>query len=113
MVLTKLCNTFLLTGEILCTDDFFHPPFIAGCSGKHTAHQMIMSVRMCKGMQRIVLVYTKFLTGNKYRTTGSQRDRTLTITDCTCTDCTGGIVTCTGSNLYSILHTELFGQLRF
>ena len=113
MVFTKLCNTFLLTGKVLCADDLFHPPFIAGCSGKHTAHQMIMAVCMCKGMQCIILIYTKLLAGNKYRTTGSQRNRTLTVANCACTDSTGCIIARTGCDLYSILHTELFGQLRF
>ena len=61
MILTQTCNILLLPGVILCSNDLIHPPFVAGCSGKHTTHKMIGSIRMVKGMQCIILIHTKFL----------------------------------------------------
>ena len=69
MVFTKLCDSLLFCRIILCADDLIHPPFITACCRKHTAHQMIMAVCMCKCVQRIVLIYTEFLRGDKDRAT--------------------------------------------
>ena len=55
-----------------------------------------MSVCMCKGMQRIVLIYTKFLRRDKDGSACSKGDIAHTISNSSGSYCCCGIVTCAG-----------------
>ena len=61
MIFSKLFDLTLFTAEILRFQDILHPPFITGSGAQHTAHQMIMPVRMRKGMQCIIFIHAEFL----------------------------------------------------
>ena len=61
MIFSQLFDSLLLPGIIVGSDYILHPPFIAGSRAEHTAHQMIISVRMCKGMEGIELIHSEFL----------------------------------------------------
>ena len=74
----------LLGSVIVGADDIVHPPLVAGCGREHTAHQVIVPVRMGKGVKRIVLVNAKAPAGNKNRAGGAERDVASTLTDCSC-----------------------------
>ena len=62
MVFTELVirNAFLLFAVSRCADDFIHPPFVAGCSREHAAHQVPAAVRMRKCMKRIAGIHPEF-----------------------------------------------------
>ena len=81
MVLTKLFNLLLLCCVILRADDLVHPPFIAGCRAQHTAHKVIMPVRMGKRMQCIKFVHAKLLGRNKNRAARAKRNIAASISD--------------------------------
>ena len=55
----------LFPGVILCPQDLVHPPLVAGRGRKHAAHQVVVAVRVGKGMQRVVPVHTEAAAGNK------------------------------------------------
>ncbi len=76
MVLAQLIvrNRLLLGAVLLRADDVVHPPFIAGSRTQHTAHQMIMTVRMGEGMKGIELIHAKLVGGNEYGAAGAKRD---------------------------------------
>ncbi len=72
MVFAQLLNALLLPGIVFRPDNILHPPLIAGRRAEHTAHQMIVAVRMGERMERIESVHTEFFGGNKNRSAGAQ-----------------------------------------
>ena len=107
VIFSKCPDLLLLCAVVGGTDDLIHPPFIAGSCTEHTSHQMIMSVCMCKGMQRIVLIYTKFLRRDKDGSACSKGDIAHTISNSSGSYCCCGIVTCAGCHLYCLRNTKL------
>ena len=95
MVLTKLVirDRLLLLRIFLRSDNFFHPPLVAGSSAQHTSHQMVMTVCMCKRMKGIVLIHTELIRGNKDRSTGSEGNVTHSVSNGSGSDCGCCIVT--------------------
>ena len=107
MILTKFCNRLLLCGVILRSDNLIHPPFVAGCGGKHTSHQMISPVCITECMKRIIFVHTELRGGNKNRSACSKRDITSAVSHSSGCHCGCRIVSGTGCNLYLPGNTKL------
>ena len=100
MIFTQFRNSRLLRAIIFGFQNFFIPPFIAGCRTEHAAHQVIMTIRMGKGMQRIVFIHTKMLTGNENCSGSPQRNIAFAFSHCTCSHCRCCIIAGTGNNFY-------------
>ena len=74
MIFAQLLNSLLLIRVVLRSDDLIHPPLIAGCGGKHAAHQVIMSVGMVKRVQRVEAVNAELVRRDENGSAGAQRD---------------------------------------
>ena len=77
MVLSQLGNLFLLSGIILGSYDFIHPPLIAACCGEHASHEMEPSVGCIEGVKRVVVINTELRRRDKNGTAGTKRDITI------------------------------------
>ena len=60
-----LWNPRLFRGVLPGADDFLHPPLVAGGGGEHTAHQVVIPIRVGEGMQGVVAVHAEGFAGNK------------------------------------------------
>ena len=112
MVLAQLGDILLLCGIILGADDLIHPPLVAACSAQHAAHQMIASVCMCKGMQRIELVYAEVLGRDKDGSAGSQGNVAHIVAYGTGSHCCRSVVACACCYLTGCGDTQLCSDLR-
>ena len=65
MILSQLADLLLLLRIISGSDDIVHPPLVAGSRTEHAAHQMILAVRLCESVQRIIAVHAEILGGNE------------------------------------------------
>ncbi len=92
-------DRLLLCWVILCADDIVHPPFVAGSSAEHTAHKMIISVGMGKGVKGVEFIHTELLAGNKDSSRGSERNVTSAVAYSSRSDSSSGIVSGAGSDL--------------
>ena len=61
IIFTKVLYVLLTTLIILRSKYLLKPPFIARCGTKHTAHEMIFTVGIRKGMKRVIVVHRKFI----------------------------------------------------
>ena len=100
MIIPQLRNSRLLRAIIFGFQNFFIPPFIAGCRTEHAAHQVVMTIRMGKGMQCIVFIHTEMLTGNENCSGSPQRNIAFAFSHCTCSHCRCCIIAGTGNNFY-------------
>ena len=100
VIFAKLRDRRLLCPIVLRADDLVHPPLIAGRRTQHAAHQMVMSVRMGKGMQRIIFIHCKLIGGNKDRSARSKGNIALTVSNCSGSHCCRSIISCTGNYFY-------------
>ena len=115
VIFAKLRDRRLLCPIVLRADDLVHPPLIAGRRAQHTAHQMVMSIRMGKGMQRIIFIHCKLIGGNKDRSARSERNIALTVSNCSGSHCCRRVIPCTCCYLYGFRQTEVlrdFGEQR-
>ena len=112
MVLAELVNCLLFLCVSLRADDFVHPPLIAACRTEHTAHEVIASVRVCKGMQRIELIHTELLRGNEDRSAGSERDITHIVAHRSGSDSCRRVVARACRHLAALGDSELCRNLR-
>ena len=113
LIFPQFFYSFLFFLIVLRGKNFIHPPFIAGGSAEHTAHQMIMTVRMSERMQRIVRIHSKVFRRNKDCSTGSQRNITSIIPHSSRTHCRCCIISGSGGDLYLGRKSQRFRQLRF
>ena len=111
MILTKLLDRRLLCCEVLRSKNLLSPPFITGSSAEHTSHQMIASICVTEGMKGIVLIYTKILAGNKYRSGSTKGNIALSVTNSSSTNSSCCIVSSTSDNLYILREAKLFSNL--
>ena len=113
MILTKpvIRNRLLLLRILLRSDNFFHPPLIAGSSAQHTSHQMVVTVCMCKGMKGVVLIHTELVRGNKNCSTGSERNVTHSVSNSSGSDSCCRIITGTCCHLNCCRDTQLLRNL--
>ena len=84
MILAKPGDWLLFLRIFIGADDVLHPPLVAGCRAEHTAHQMIVAVRMGKGMQGIEFIHSELLGGDKNGSTGTKGNVTHTLSNCAC-----------------------------
>ena len=76
---------------------------------------MVMSIRMGKGMQRIIFIHCKLIGGNKDRPARSEGNIALTVSNRSGSHCCRRVIPCTCCYLYSFRQTEFpgdFGKLR-
>ena len=111
MILTKLLDRRLLCCEVLRSKNLLSPPFITGSSAEHTSHQMIASICVTEGMKGIVLIYTKILAGNKYRSGSTKGNIALSVTNSSSTNSCCRIVSSTSDNLNILREAKLFSNL--
>ena len=112
MVLPQLPDSLLLPGIILGPDNIVHPPFIAGGSAEHTAHKMIVAVRMGESMEGIVLVHPELFRGNKDGSAGSQGDVASSFSHCAGSHGGSRIVSGPCHYFYCFRDSKLGGYLR-
>ena len=112
MILAQLLNGFLLSCIIFGSNNLIHPPFIAGSSTEHAAHQMIMTICMSKCMKSIVLIYTKFFRRDEDSSAGSQRNIASSVSYCSGSHSSCRIVTCSCYDFNRLWNTKLFCDLR-
>ena len=113
MVFTQLFDCRLLAAEVLRLQDILHPPLITGCRTQHTAHQMIMAVRMGKCVQGIIFIHAEVFRGNKDCAACPQRDVAHAVAYRTGTYCRRRIIPCARYNLYGLRQFEFLRELRF
>ena len=86
MIVAQFLDLCLCSCKILISLDIAHPPLVAGCCGKHAAHQVIFTVCMRKGMQRILRIHGIFIRRDKDRSAGSQGNVAVAVANRTGTD---------------------------
>ena len=114
VILSKLfyLDVLLLAAVIFCTQYFVHPPLIAGRRAEHTAHQMVVPVRVGEGMKGVVLIHTEFLAGNENRARGPKGYVAGPVSDSSCSHSCRRIVPGSRRDFYVLRQAELFCKLR-
>ena len=114
VILSKLLylDVLLLAAVILCAQYFVHPPFIAGRRAEHTAHQMVVSVRVGEGMKGVVLIHAEFLAGNENRARGSKGNIAGPVSDGSRSHGCRRVVPGSRRDFYVLRQAEPFCKLR-
>ena len=98
---------FRLFFPIFCRmKDFLHPPFIAGCRGQHTSHQMKASVRMRKRMERVSCIHTEVSARYKNSPGCSEREVTPSLSNYAAADSSSGIIPGSSHDLYGLRKSQ-------
>ena len=112
IILAQFLDLCLLFCIVLSSDDLIHPPFVTGRGAEHTAHQMIASVCMGKGMKGIVRVHAELFAGDKDRTAGPKGNIAHAVSYGSCTYRCGCIVACPCHNLAGSRDAQVLCKFR-
>ena len=111
MILPEFIDVLLLGSILFCPNDLIHPPFVAGSCAEHASHQMVVTVCMCKGMERIVFIHAEFIGSDEDRTARTQGDVASAVADGACPHSCGSIIARTGCHLYIMRDTQFICDL--
>ena len=113
LIFSQLYDLFLLFCKLRCSKNILHPPFITGCCAEHAAHQMIVSIRMGKGVKRIIPVYLELPAGNKDGTARSEGNIAHSLADSSGSHSRSRIIPGSRNDFYAFRQSEFFSLLLF
>ena len=108
VILSEIFNARLLRPILFGSDDIVHPPLIAGSGAEHASHEMIMTVRVGEGVQRVMLIHPEVPTGDEDRSGGSERNIALSVPYGAGTHRSRGVIPRAGGHRHMIRQTQLF-----